>query len=210
MSGLETAALMATLTSIGSAAATAAPFVAAAGTLMAGQAAADLGAAEDARLQYAGRANKQAADYEAAQLDIQGKEERAAAQREAMGLRRQKALALSSIQARGASGGFTATDPTSLALADEVEKYGTLQEQMAMYGGTSRAESMKAGADARRISGETEYQSSLMAGNIARQTGEAKRMGSYFDAAGTIMGGASTFASKYAKKAPVKTTGRYG
>ena len=127
----------------------------------------------------AGKADKASADYEAAQLDINAKEEMAAAQREGEEYRRKKELALSSLQARAAGSGFSATDPTALALADEISKYGTLQEQMAMYGGKSRRAGLEAQAAGRRMSGR------------------AARTGSYYKAGATILGGISTLADKY-------------
>lgn len=128
----------------------------------------------------AGKAAQQAAEFEAKQLDIKAKEEQAAAQREMFDQRREKELALSKLQSNAAASGFSATDPTSLALADEIEKYGTVKEQLAMYGGTSRRAGIEAQAASRRMEGE------------------AAKIGSKYSAAGTILGGISTMAGKYA------------
>ncbi len=128
----------------------------------------------------AGKAADQAAKYEAAQLDIKAKEEQAAAQREMLDQRREKELALSKLQTNAAASGFSATDPTSLALADEIEKYGTTKEQMAMYGGESRRQGITAQAHGRRMEGQ------------------AARIGAKYSAAGTILGGISTMAGKFA------------
>jgi hypothetical protein len=122
----------------------------------------------------AGRAQQQAAEYEAQQLEIKGKEERAAAQREGQEHERKKDLTLSTLQARGATSGFSATDPTSLALADEITKYGTYQQQMAMYGGESRQVGLEAQAEGRRMEGR------------------AAVKGAKFAALGTIIGGAGS------------------
>jgi hypothetical protein len=127
----------------------------------------------------AGNAAKQQADYEAAQLDIRAKEDQAQGQQEAKQLREQKERALSSLTARSAASGFSATDPTSLALADEIERYGTLQEQMAQYGGKSRRTGTEAQATGARISGK------------------AAKKGSKLSAAATILGGISSGLSKY-------------
>lgn len=128
----------------------------------------------------AGKAAQQAAEFEAKQLDIKAKEEQAAAQRDMFDQRREKELALSKLQSNAAASGFSATDPTALALADEIEKYGTYKEQMAMYGGTSRRAGIEAQAAGRRMEGK------------------AARIGSQYSAAGTILGGISTMAGKYA------------
>lgn len=160
--------------------------VSAVGTIAAGR-------AQARQAQAAGLAGKQAADYEAAQLEMRGKEEQAAAQREAEEYRRRKELALSTGQARAAASGFSATDPTALALADEIAKYGTLQEQLATYGGTSRRAGLEAAATGERFSGQSAYEAGL-------KTAKSIRRGSYFDAASTILGGVSTLADKYDRR----------
>jgi hypothetical protein len=119
----------------------------------------------------AGRAQQEAKEYEALQLEIKGKEERAAAQREGQEHERKADLAQSTLQARSSTSGFSATDPTSLALADEIAKYGTYQQQMAQYGGESRQEGLKGQAEA------------------ARMEGRAARKGAQMAAMGTIIGG---------------------
>lgn len=105
----------------------------------------------------AGKAQKDAANFEALQLEAKGKEEQAAARVEADQYRRKKELAESTLQSRAAASGFTATDPTTLQLGDEIEQYGTLQEQMAMYGGTARREGLGDQARAKRWSGNVGY-----------------------------------------------------
>lgn len=175
-------ATIATIASVASAGMTAA------GTIAAGQA---------ARAQ--GEAEQTAANFEAKQLEIKSNDEFAAGQQQANQLRRQKKLALSTLQNRAAGSGFAATDPTSLALADEISTYGTLQEQMALYGGQGRAEDMNLNAAARRFSGAS-----------SAAMGRARETGSYLSAGGTILGSVSTMADRYAKRSTVPTlTGRY-
>lgn len=142
----------------------------------------------------AGKSAQQAAEYEAAQLDIKAKEEQAAAQRDAEEYRRRKQFALSKLQTNAAASGFTATDPTALALADEIEQYGTYQQQMAQYGGTSR----KAGLEAQAIG--------------RRMEGRAARRGASYGAAGTILSGISSLAryNKPFQENSEKTSLRYG
>lgn len=127
----------------------------------------------------AGRAQKQAADHQAAQLEVEGKQERAKAQQDALELARKKRLELSRLQARTAASGFGAADPTVLDLTGEAAQYGTLNQQLARYGGEVRAEDLKASA----------------AGTRAR--GEAALRSSYFNAAGTILGGVSSMFRRY-------------
>lgn len=127
----------------------------------------------------AGKAQRQAADYEAAQLDVRAKEEQAAAQREAEQHRRRRDLALASLTNRAAASGFTATDPTALNIGDDIAEYGTLQEQLAAYGGRSRRASLEDQAEGVRV------------------TGKARQIASRYDAATTILGGVSTLAARY-------------
>lgn len=169
--------------------------VSAVGTIAAGKAQAQQAKDE-------GLVRKQSADYQAAQLEMKGKEEQAAAQQEAEQYKRNKTLALSSLQSKAAGSGFSATDPTALALADEISRYGTLQEQMAMYGGTSRRAGLEDQAAGERFSGQSAY----VAG---RNTAKAIKKASYFDAASTILGGASTLAGKYAKPAAPAASSSY-
>jgi hypothetical protein len=143
----------------------------------------------------AGKAAQQAANYEAAQLDVKAKEEQAAAQRDAFEHGREKDLALSKLQANAAASGFSATDPTALAIADEIAKYGTYKEQMAMYGGESRRTGIEAQAFGRRMEGKAAMQ------------------GARYSAAGTILGGISSMAGRFAQpygKTAQAGTGHYG
>jgi len=127
----------------------------------------------------AGRAQKQAADHRAAQLEVEAKQEQAKAQQDALALDRKKRLELSRLQARAAASGFGAADPTVLDLTGEVAQYGTLDQQLARYGGEVRAEDRRASA----------------AG--ARAQGAAALRNSYFNAAGTILGGVSSMFRRY-------------
>jgi hypothetical protein len=127
----------------------------------------------------AGKAAQVNANYEAQQLDLKAKEEQAAAQRDAEEEGRRKDLALSKLQSNAAASGFSATDPTALQLADEISRYGTYQQQLTEYGGQSRRTGLEAQAEGKRLEGA------------------AARKGASYAAAGTILGGISSLASKY-------------
>jgi hypothetical protein len=206
---------MAAIMSIASAAASAV------GTVVAGQASAAQAQAqaqgEVAALQIQsqiakqqGEAAKMSAELEAVQQERQAKEELAQGQQDANQARRQKELALSSLQARSAISGFTANDPTSLMLAGDIEEYGTLQEQMALYGGQSRRLGLESAAAGSRFSGQSAanaarlnaagYKGAIpytMAAANAASSGA--RTSSYLSAGGTILGGASDAWAKYRK-----------
>lgn len=152
-------------------------------------------AASAAGQRQAAASQKASLDYQAKQLEMQGKEEQAAAQHEAFAQRRQKELALSSLQARGAASGFDTTDPTGLQIGEDIEKYGTLQEMMASYGGKSRRLGLNAEAVGRRAEGRSIVQGAKSA------------------AMGTLIGGLTQGFSRFAQM-PASSSGsgnyRYG
>lgn len=144
----------------------------------------------------AGKATQRAMNYEAAQLDAEAKQKQAAAQIEGEQYQRKKELTLSTLQNEAGASGFSATDPTALALADEISRYGTFQQQMAQYGGKEQRAGLEAQAEGRRM------------------TGNAAVTGSRYSAAGTILGGlGSAMAGKYNPSSSAGTAGtsyRYG
>jgi hypothetical protein len=129
----------------------------------------------------AGKAQARAAEYEAVQLDIKGKEERALAQREALEKKRGTDLALSRHQAVMAASGLGTTDPTVTDQLGDIAEYGTYQQQLAQYGGDSRARILDYQARATRMAGKNQMR------------------GAMYSAAGTILGGASTMFNRFAR-----------
>lgn len=119
----------------------------------------------------AAKQQEQAADWQAKEYERQAKAERAASQQEAQQLERRKDLAQSRLQTVAAASGFSATDPTSLNVGGEIERYGTMQEQMARYGGEDRAAGLNSQA------------------TLARLSGQAAATGARYKAMGTIIGG---------------------
>jgi hypothetical protein len=171
--------------------------VSAIGTIASGRAAEQIALQQQAQLKMQGEAAQTAANYEARNLEHQAKQEFASATREAGQLRRQKKLALSSLQARGAASGFDASDPSNLKIAEGIESYGSAQEGMALYGGSNRAQDLEASANARRYSGDTAYTSAIRSGETAAYEGKARKQASYWSAAGSLLGGVSTMASRF-------------
>ena len=207
---------MAALATIATIASIASAGLTAVGTIAAGRAQAAEADAQAQLVQQRAQAENLAAEFEAKQIEGQALEEKAQGQQDMLELRRRKNLALSSLQARAAGSGFTATDPTALALAGDITEYGTLQEQMALYGGTSREAGLRSSAAARRFNAASGISAAGLEAGALRQAGRAARTGSYLSAAGTIAGAASTMAAKYAKRpAPSgplgwRTTVNYG
>ena len=126
-----------------------------------------------------GQAEARAAAYRAKALEINAKEERAAAQHQAMEEDRQTRYALSKVQAQSAGSGFGADDTSVQNLSGDIARYGSLKAQMAQYGGDSRAEGLRAQANATRLSGD------------------AALTGAYYGAAGSLLSGFSSLYSKY-------------
>lgn len=139
----------------------------------------------------AGQARMRAAEFEAKQLENQAEEERAAAQQQGFEIARQKRLAISRNVAVAAASGFSADDASTQDLLGEIEAYGTWQEQIANYGGESRAAGLRAQAKG------------------ARMTGRAGVTASYFDAASTIIGGATSMFEKYGSFKPAAAVSGY-
>lgn len=171
-------------------------------------------------------------------LERRGREELALGQLDMFEARRAKEDIQSSFQANAAASGFTATDPTALKLASEIEERGRLQESLALYGGKSRKQGLDVAATGARYAGRAARQAARTESKIARvlgrvqQTaarnagtanalgyqseipallaaarsaygaGSAARVGSYYSAAGTILGGGSSLAERYAKRYP--------
>jgi hypothetical protein len=176
----------------------------AAGTIMGGSAEQQIARDEGRAKMQAAKAGNQMAKFEAGQLKMQGREELAASQQEMLQARRAKTLALSRLQSIAAGSGFTATDPTALDLASDIAGYGALQEGLELYGGLSRKEGLYDAAKARRFSGLSGLRVAGLETESLFSAGSSARTGSFLSGAGTILGGISTFADKYAnfKKTP--------
>lgn len=141
----------------------------------------------------AGQAAERNAAFQAKQIELKAKEERAAAFQDAEEYKRRRDLAQSRLRAVAASSGFMADDPSTLGLAEDIEARGTLQALTAMYGGTSRAEGLRLEAAGRRAAGS------------------AAKTGSYYGAAGTILGGIGDSMLRYSKlKGPSSPSGTSG
>lgn len=150
----------------------------------------------------AGQAQKAANDFQAKQFEVRAKNERAAAQRSAQEIGRQKRLALSRNQAVAAAGGFSADDASTLDIQGQIEKFGAYQEAMAQYGGNAAADADLASAKASRAAGANAL-------TIGQESASATRMSSFLNAAGTIVGGASSMFQKYGMAYTPAVTSNY-
>lgn len=126
-----------------------------------------------------GKEAKKAADTEAARLRRQAGQTRASAQREALESRRMSRYAQSRAQALAAAGGGGASDPTVQNILADLAGEGEYGALTALFEGEERALGMEDTATA------------------VQREGRAKRTSGYLQAAGTLLSGGSSFASKY-------------
>lgn len=139
----------------------------------------------------AGQAKKDAADFQAEQLERQAAEERAASQREAAQKKKETDLLLSRQRAVASASNLGALDETVLDLAGDVAQEGAFQQGMIRYGGEERAKGR------------------IVQAAASRMEGRAAQTGSYFSAAGTLMGGLGSFASDYGANRRRPSSGIY-
>lgn len=119
----------------------------------------------------AGKAQQVASEFQAKQYERKAQEEQAAAQRQAMEVAQQKKRVQGRARAVAAASGFMPGGPTTEALADETERYGTLKQQMAAHGGRFTRDTLLDSAAGKRFEGAAAMQ------------------GARYSAAGTILGG---------------------
>lgn len=124
-----------------------------------------------------GQAAKSAADYRAQQYNLQAQTSTAEGQRQMMEEQRKGALVGSTLQARAAASGGSATDPTVLKLGSDIAgrtEYGALSD---LFQGQDRSAGLYDEA------------------NAAKASGDAAVTGSYFGAAGTVASGVGSMFS---------------
>lgn len=125
------------------------------------------------------------ARHQAQVAEMKGKEEFAAGQRRMMDVRRQKELALSSLQARAAAGGGDTTDPTVVNLGAGIEGQGEYKALTEFYKGENARRGYEDAATAAIWQGDVKASQAQSAG--------------LWGAAGSLLSGASSFGSQYQK-----------
>jgi hypothetical protein len=114
----------------------------------------------------------------------------ASSQRQAIDAGQQKDLVLSKIQAGAAATGGDTADDTVVNLAGQTEAKGEYQQLMDLFNGTSKFNALNDQANNDLVRGENQVNAdNYRADTMQRQAG--------LSAAGTIMGGMSSMASKY-------------
>lgn len=157
--------------------------VSAAGSIAAGSAA-----------KSAAQAQAQMSIFKAKQEEQAAGEARASGQRRAEEESRKGRLAQSQLQARAAADGGSATDPTVLALGEDIAGRSRLGAGIEYYKGENQARGFENQAELSRMQA---------AAQLAE--GSAKQTASYFSAGGTLIGGVGSAFSAY-KKEPVPAT----
>ena len=165
------------------------------------------GAAQQGRAAAAqGKAEQQLRDYESAQLSHQAVQEQALAQRAAINVRRKADLAQSRLQAVAAASGASASDPTIIDLAQDIEGQGEYDVATALYNGDERAYNLQMGSALKQYQGQV----ARMSGTAAQSMAQTKMASALLDGAQS----ATSFYGKYgfdwgntAGKAAAPTTG---
>jgi hypothetical protein len=154
---------MAGLSMIGSA-------ISAKGTLMGGKMAA-----------LAGQAAKNASEFTALQQEQQAGEARSGASMQSQERRRQSRFALSTLRARAAADGGSATDAGALDLAGDIGERSEFASLLELAKGENTARGLEDAAKTARIQGD-----------LALWEGQQKQKASKLSALGTIIGGAGS------------------
>lgn len=175
------------------------------GTIISGNAAASAGEAQAAAQRKAAADNQTMLEFKAQQEEQNAQESRASSQRQSLEKTRQARLLLSSLQARAAAGGGSASDSGVLDLAGDIAQRGEYESLMAAYSGENAARGLMDQARGDRYAGATGIQGAELAANASIAAGKAQQTASYLSAAGTIAGsGASAY--RVFKGMPSKST----
>jgi hypothetical protein len=139
-----------------------------------------------------GRMAREGAEYQAKQQEGAAAEAFASSQRQAFEKQRLGRLALSTLQNRAAAGGGRPTDETILQLTEDIAGRSEYEALGDLYTGENRARGLRDQAAADRYSGRAKEYG-------ANASARATRVGSYFDAAGTLLSGYGASKTKLAR-----------
>jgi hypothetical protein len=124
-----------------------------------------------------GKAQQAALNFEAKQREAKAKEERAAGQREMLEKRAETERVLSRQAALAAASGAGVETPTVLDIYEETASRGRYLENVAQYGGESRARGQLDQAAAARMRGKAAAQGGILDGLAAGFSGLGKAFG---------------------------------
>jgi len=147
--------------------------------------------------QKAGKAGQMAKEYEASDLAIQAGQTMAVAERNALQEDRHAKLISSRLLALQASGGGSASDPSSVKLAADVAGEGAYRKAMALYNGEAEARRLGMSADLARYEG-----------TVIKKGGMAQSQLYGLQGTGYLLKGASDLYTRYSGS-PATTTPDY-
>jgi hypothetical protein len=130
----------------------------------------------------------------AKQLELSGQGELASAQRRALEVQRQTRLVQSQLQARAASQGAGATDPTVVQLGEDISARGEYQNLLTMWEGKNSMNDSYEQARAQRFAGEVAQISAknqakaTMLASVGGALSSVGRMASSFQTGGSTTG----------------------
>lgn len=133
----------------------------------------------------AAEAAQQQAAYQAKIAEMKGKEEFAAGQRRMLDVRRQKEMALSTLQARAAAGGGDTTDPTVVNLGAGIEGQGEYKALTEFYKGENAQRGYQDAAAG-----------AIWQGDVTAANAQSSAL---WGAAGSLLSGIGSFGSQYNK-----------
>ncbi len=146
----------------------------------------------------AGRAARDAAYYRAAGLRQNAQEERAAGQRDAFGVQTKKTDLQSTLRARAAASGG-ATDPTVMALSDQIETAGSVGALTEMYKGENRARGLTDSARGEEMSGDAALTGAGYRSRGALVEAEGRATGSMYQGYASLLNGASSMFDRFGR-----------
>lgn len=134
----------------------------------------------------AAQGQQQAAEFRAKQEEKAAQESRAASQRQSLERRREADVIGGRLRAAAAASGGSATDPTVLALGEDIAGRGEYEALIETYKGENRARGLEDQAAATRYEGQ-----------LALMEGKARQSASRLSAFGTLIGGMGSAFSAY-------------
>lgn len=161
-----------------------------AGTLISAKGQKQAGAAAVKQAEQTSKNELIAAEYEAKQAEYLAGQSRAASQRSAYEERRMAGLMASKTLAQAAASGAGASDANVVNTLNQIYMEGAYRSALALYEGEEQARSYEVSATSRRLSGKSAASAALQEGTSA---GKASKTAS----TATLLGGASSLATKY-------------
>ena len=148
------------------------------------------------------KAQQAIADRQAEFMERQAGQEQAVAQRTAIDEQRQGRLISSRAQAIAAASGAGALDPTIVNILGDIDTEAEIRALTALYEGDERASGLRYDAALTRQAG-------LVTAQTGRAQAKMQRNQAILGAAGTLLEGGTSLATRYQRRGPTTTPLRY-